>query len=174
MLYWLWYINNSARALIPKDWGELHKPIYQFQWSSTWIILHSFRFSTISICKFRFFKSFSTHVLQFIFGLPRLLFKSLGALTFYFPYRLANTPYLCCNTFEFPPFQIFLNDSLSSFSQYLQLQNHILYLRFEFYPSRYANPSIKALLLVHNHGRRLSLTELVVTNLASQALTGGI
>ena len=39
--------------------------------------IHS-RFFTISICKYTFFISFFTHVVQIIFGLPHLHFKSLS------------------------------------------------------------------------------------------------
>ena len=75
--------NNNAITLIVKDWGRLYELIYQFQWSSIWILLlYSFWFSTVSL---KFFMSFFTPALQLIFSLP---LPFLSPLSFNFQFLL--------------------------------------------------------------------------------------
>lgn len=67
--------NNKVRALIAKDLRRLHNQ-YISSNGCPYGFFHSFRFSTISMCKATFFISFSTSILQFIFNLSRFLFES--------------------------------------------------------------------------------------------------
>lgn len=91
---------NNAKALIPKDWERLHEPINQFQWSYTWILLlHSFRFSTISTCMFISFIFFSIPAQQLMTNLWSSLpsFWVLRVPTFYLLYSFTNTRIYICS-----------------------------------------------------------------------------